>query len=484
MTALPALTDDRPVYDVIVRVSKVGYREDTLDSDRDQEARCRGEIERRGGRVGIVHVEKDVSGKTTNRKALNDARARVLSGAAHGVVAAYVSRFSRNTVEGLELVQSILGAGREFVALDLGGMDLRTVGGEQFLTMQLGQARAEWRMRQDSFNEARRKAIARGAHLVEPFGYRKGATGSLEPHPTEAPIVLGMFERRAAGASWHAITNWLNDAGITTKVYGPRRDGKATKRTAGKWRHNVVKRVIENRVYLGEAKSGDYSNLTAHEPIVSVALFAKCETLRDLRPRRGAADYELSGILRCAECGERMKGNTNRNGERVYRYYRCPQGACKVPGKVRADRIEAAVAELFADVARGLRVFAVQSTDNLGSAMDALAAAEGQRDTIAADIDLLAANRPAYMAAVAAAEQRVTDARSAVAVTRQRVTGVSVTDDELAGWSGLPIDARRRFLAEAFECVYLSGDRAGFAPIVRGELADADRVRGHFLTLA
>src|SRR3954468_24023219 len=108
--------------DAIIRVSKVGYRDTNLQSDREQLLMIRAYCDQRGIELGVVHVEKDVSGKTTNRKALNAARKRALDGDTDGVIAAYLSRFSRNTKEGLELVSDLLAAGREFVALDLAGM--------------------------------------------------------------------------------------------------------------------------------------------------------------------------------------------------------------------------------------------------------------------------------------------------------------------------------------------------------------------------
>lgn len=476
--------NDRPVYDGIVRVSKVGYRAANLHSDKEQESMVRAAIEARGGVVGVIHVERDVSGKTTNRKALKAAKARVMAGDAHGLVAAYVSRFSRNTVEGLELVSDILGVGREFIALDCGGMDFRTPAGELFLTNMLAQARLEWRMRKSDLDKYRGKAIERGVAMHERFGYRKQRNGVLALDAFEAPYVLATFERRAAGASWPALAAWLNAEGVKPHLFSTRRDGEPAQRKRGThWTPARVKDMVESRTYLGEAKSGEFVNPTAHEPIVSVALFDKCEALRDLRPRRGAAEYDLSGIARCAECGGPMKGTTTyktiTTGQRMYRYYDC--ASC--PRKVNADRLEAAVLDMFADVARGLRAYAVERTGTLDGAMAHLADCEAMVAEAGADLETKTASRAAYLAGIAEAERRLLKARDAVRVTRQRVTGVSITDEDLAGWTGLPVDARRRFLAEAFECVYVSPDRKGWAPVGRGELADAEHVTRDFLAI-
>lgn len=168
MTTTPPYMPTRTV-DFIVRVSRIGYRSATLDSDKEQLRQLHAWAGPAGYTVGMIHVEKDVSGKTTNRKALNAARKRVMDGTVDAIAACYVSRFSRNTLEGLELVHDVLGAGREFIPLDLLGMDLRSPAGEQFLTMKLAEARAEWRVRKETFDHYRGKAIARGVHLTERF---------------------------------------------------------------------------------------------------------------------------------------------------------------------------------------------------------------------------------------------------------------------------------------------------------------------------
>lgn len=488
-----------PVYDIIVRVSKVGYRQETLRSDAEQERLCRNHIAMIGGAVGVVHREVDVSGKTTDRKALNAAKDRVLEGVAHGLVVAYVSRFSRNTIEGLQLVQKILDAGREFIALDLSGMDLRSPAGRQFLTMQLAQAEAERAVRGAELDRSREQSIARGVHPHECFGYRKGRNGVLAPDPVEAQWVPRIYERRAAGSSWSALADWLNAEGVKLHHFSDRKDGRPTSRKcATYWRPKGVKALVESRTYLGEAYSGEFSNPTAHEPLVSLDLWKRCEALRDLRPRRGAAEFELAGLIRCAECGGRMVGSSytptkrylkdgrvHERTQTLYRYYRCPpDGPCTIGRRVRADVLEPAVEEVFGGMTDGLRGYFAERTGTLDAGIAHLRDMEALRDEVAADLDLMRANRAAYMAALAEAERRVSSARSEVSITRQQVTGISITDEDRENWHLLPVDARRRYLAEAFEAIYVSGDRTGWSPLGRGELADPERVRGCFLTLA
>jgi DNA invertase Pin-like site-specific DNA recombinase len=477
--------------DAIIRVSKVGYRDTSLQSDAEQLRAIRAYCDANGIELGQVHVEKDVSGKTTNRKALKAAKARALEGETDGIIAAYLSRFSRNTKEGLELVSDLLDNGRHFVALDMAGIDLSSGTGEQMLTMMLGQARAEWRARKDNFDHYRVKAVKSGKHLTERFGYRLGPDGLVRDE-AEAPYVPMIFERRAGRVvapdgrsrswSWTELADWLNDLGVKPHVFSDRKDGQPTKRKAGKrWTHGGVKALVESRTYLGEAKSGETVTVDAHEALVSLELFAACEALRDLRKRRGAKDFVLSGIAVC-ECGARIKGQTQTkpNGAE-YLYYWC---AGKCTRKAPAGKLEAFVFDIFAETARGLRAYAVERTGTIDAALAHVRDMEELERQAGADLELMQASRPAYLAAVAEAAQRVRTARGRLAVERSRITGVSATDDDLENWDSLSPDTRRRFLAEAFDAIVVSTDRRDAAPIGRGELADAESFVGRFLTFA
>jgi hypothetical protein len=70
--------------------------------------------------------------------------------------------------------------------------------------------------------------------------------GTLEPDE-QAPLVTELFKRRAAGESVSALTRWLQDTSLRTS-----HGGQATRR--------LVDGVLRNRVYLGEARSGELIN--------------------------------------------------------------------------------------------------------------------------------------------------------------------------------------------------------------------------------
>ncbi len=188
--------------------------------------------------------------------------------------------------------------------------------------------------------------IANGVPNHAKYGYRKDdQTRRLVPDSQEAPWVEPTFERRADGWTWERLADWLNEQGA------PTRDG-------GGWAVSSIRQIISSRVYLGEIRSGEVVNTTAHDPLVSLELLARANSVHKTPLRRVAGQFLLSGLLRCAGCGMRMAGRSDHvtaaGGDQVtYRYYTCRRrfscGRCPAPARVRADEIEKLVDDAFHD---------------------------------------------------------------------------------------------------------------------------------------
>jgi hypothetical protein len=158
-----------------------------------------------------------------------------------------------------------------------------------------------------------------------------GIGRQLVPDPDTAPLVVELFQRRAAGAGPTELAVWLNDQGAPTA-------------TGGKWSKQSIGNVLASRVYRGEVHWGKYTNPTAHDPIVDEELWqaAQIPTTTRLRPSRAAEPrYLLTGIARCASCGHAMQGTVNGHGVRLYRCTRqSSAGECPAPVSIVARNIE------------------------------------------------------------------------------------------------------------------------------------------------
>src|SRR3954471_19528984 len=95
----------RPV-DIYCRVSAVGGREHLI-SPEEQERDARAFAQRRSLTVGQVFVDLNESGGTLERPGLQRALDRVRAGTSGGIVVAYLSRLSRETSQGLALIEEV-----------------------------------------------------------------------------------------------------------------------------------------------------------------------------------------------------------------------------------------------------------------------------------------------------------------------------------------------------------------------------------------
>src|SRR5437868_4167138 len=99
--------------DVYIRVSRVGKRDRRkLRSPADQRRDAEAFAKSRGLKLsGVIHEDIDVSAGDLDRPGLQEALKRVRAGESGGIVAAYLSRASRDTRSGLELLEDITKAG-------------------------------------------------------------------------------------------------------------------------------------------------------------------------------------------------------------------------------------------------------------------------------------------------------------------------------------------------------------------------------------
>lgn len=140
---------------------------------------------------------------------------------------------------------------------------------------------------------------------VPAYGYLKGDDEKCTPviDPEAAPVVLRMFQMRAKGYSCKKISEVLNDEHIlipSDLIY--KRLGKPNpRRTEHLWSDNVVRRILANRIYIGDlaqckSTSVSYKNHKKiyhdeadwiiiendYEPMFRKNFRTRCVSMRDL----------------------------------------------------------------------------------------------------------------------------------------------------------------------------------------------------------
>ena len=252
-----------------------------------------------------------------------------------------LSRFARNTVDSLEVVR-MLRANGIGVIFEKENINTLTESSEFLLTLFSGFAQAE--------SESISKNVIWGIQKSReagnvPFqyqkllGYRRGPDGQPEIVPEEAEVVKRIYRRYLDGCSLAQIKRELEADGIPTAsgIHG--------------WTYQVVRNILTNEKYIGDAllqktyttdcisktvkkNQGDRPMVYVernHPAIVSKAIFYQ---VREEMARRGSkrkvmqktgrteqgkysAKYALSELLVCGECGTPYKRCTwARNGKK------------------------------------------------------------------------------------------------------------------------------------------------------------------------
>ena len=181
-----------------------------------------------------------------------------------------------------------------------------------------------------------------------PYGYMKHPQNKdvLVANEDTAPIVQRIFERAAAGDSCIKIATDLSTEGIMPplKYRALCRDNftpEGAARASDIWNHTTVKRILKNRVYLGDTVLGKTKKISVkskkkvpipqqdwtitegtHEPLVDAATFEKAQTnigkaSRDYRQYDHVRKSIFGGIAVCSKCGYSLcSSGTVHKGER------------------------------------------------------------------------------------------------------------------------------------------------------------------------
>ena len=298
-----------------------------------------------------VLTDEDQSGKTRNRPQFQIAMQRVLAGDADALIVWKVSRFSRNWREAAEDVETLLEANKDLLSEE--GFDTKTTGGRLLLRILFSMANWEHEVLGEHWETIKAKAVRdRGSHLGQaPLGYRhSGVGGVLEVDPDTADVVVRLFERRAAGATWRELTDMLD-----TEV--PRAGG-------GRRERKVVQSLIANRIYLGEVRWRDEVHPAAHPELVTMDLWDRANRIAVTADgpaqhrRERSREFPLTGWLRCSSCLGPMSGHSTQRGELRFPNYACSRrnGGCERPTTISALAAEAWAIEQAAEMHEALRV--------------------------------------------------------------------------------------------------------------------------------
>jgi site-specific DNA recombinase len=416
--------------------------------------------------------EIDQSGAKLERPLFQEALARCERGETGGIVVARLDRFARSAVDALESIKRLTEAGARLVSVE-DNFDGSTPMGRFAIGILTLIAELELERIKENWTMAVRTAVERGVHISArpPTGYRRNESGRLERDEPAASAIIEVFRRRALGASWEQLAQFL-EAEEVFPTSGNRH-----------WSRAGVQRLVKNPAYLGQARSGRIVNEFAHEPLVTKEEFDAAQSVRKslftAHDGSVASKAILGGIVRCAGCGHTLKitGNTDRkSGDRFPVYYcvgRYASGPCPARASIRAEKLDAFVeARVLAALQdeRGLLAQAVEASEQIEQAAGAVAAAEHELDLYLTSSLLSVIGQQRFLQGVDARQQVLDTARTELNRLRdQSAIGEELTSGDLpAAWPQLTIQERRQLLHGLLDRVLLErsdGRKRGALPL-------------------
>lgn len=242
------------------------------------------------------------------------------------IITKSVSRFSRNTLDGLEFVRKLknIGVG---VFFEKENVNTLTLDNELVLTFMMSMAQAESESLSGNVKWGHRKNFKDGKvyyNYSNFLGYCEGADGNPEIDPEEAEIVRRIYHRYLQGQSVAQIIRDLEADGIKTV------------RGNDKWRDAVIRGILTNEKYMGDAllqktfvpdvftkrskkNTGQLPKYYVHDchpAIIDKETFERVQVemaRRSCLPQRSmktitkqakySGKYALTEVLKCGECG-------------------------------------------------------------------------------------------------------------------------------------------------------------------------------------
>lgn len=298
-----------------------------------------------------IYADPGISGTRAEKRPdflrmINDCRA----GKIQKILVKSISRFARNTVDALNYIRELKDLGIS-VYFESENIDTLTPGGEVLITILAAMAEQESRTISTNIKWAYQRKFQKGEIILntglmlgykkEPYKDENGLT-VYSVIEEEAVVIRRIFREYAAGMTPARIASGLNDDGIPTKKG---RNG---------WLPSVIKSILVNEKYTGNAVLGKtykpdvlskkrmpndgsqapmYYAENTHPAIIEKELFDLVQ--KEIQRRKDCKDavtgttrytskYPFSGLLVCATCGSRLRRHvrTVGSGKRV------PSWAC------------------------------------------------------------------------------------------------------------------------------------------------------------
>ena len=303
--------------------------------------------------VGVYADEGKSGTNTTKRAQFNLMIEAARNGLIDLIITKSISRFSRNTVDSIKLIQELKSKNVEvfFEKENISTFDPKI---ELIMSILSGMAEEESRSISENVKWGNTKRFEKGEfHVVTKrmLGYDHDEFGKLIINEQEASTVRKIYEMFLDGFGATPIMKYLEDHNILT-TFGNKQ-----------WNKTAVYGILKNEKYTGNAllqktyrpsfKSKHTVNnkgelpqfyvVDSHPAIISLALFNKVQEMRkqksfkyqksnikNMEETFGTKESPYTGFVRCPHCGKHFNMKVNKNTSSfANRFLQCLSNASK-----------------------------------------------------------------------------------------------------------------------------------------------------------
>lgn len=300
---------------------------------------CKEYIEREKYELTETYIDDGYSAKNMDRPQLKRMLADMAAKKFDIFVIWRLDRLTRNTLDGLNMVNTIFKRHNVDFASVTEDIDTSTPDGMMMFTIRLSMAQNEREKiaERASMGQMNRAKDGKRNTSAKPYGYNVGEDLSLTINEEEAEVVRNIYKWYIGGYGRDKIARILNFEERVPSARG------------GLWRDKIIGDIISNITNIGAVhykRKNDPEEKRiirhgAHPPIVSMEVFEAAQKIKQRRRDHDMSlssyDFPFSSIVKCGECGRSYHGKLKSltpGGKNRTRNYRCS-------GKYRQDSCSA-----------------------------------------------------------------------------------------------------------------------------------------------
>ncbi len=288
-----------------------------------------GYIRERGWELYRIYEDVESGMSVKKREGLRELIEDSRKGLFDVLLTKSISRFARNTLEGLTHIRELKKRGIRFITIE-DAFDSAQYDEFMFtLLLSMAQKESERISERIKFGKIHRakKGFYNGSN--PPYGYKKNGKNHLvSADDITTEVVKIIFKMYTEGLGLYKITKYLNEQGYPTPSM------IAKKINSNKlWHQSTVRNILTNEVYIGnlvqnKSKTKDLLNGTreinleneyirvenTHEAIIDPNTFKLAGKVlkQRVKKRTSKSKYTFTGILYCGECGSGMHYKKNK----------------------------------------------------------------------------------------------------------------------------------------------------------------------------